>query len=822
MAKTRAKLYGKVSAEANKPKKTKKKGPTSTTDVRKMKTLEEVLGVEALEFSEEEDDAPEEVQADFEYFLTANRKCSTSIAQGNITTLPVLRTGTIVRNQENSFKNSEHENRPKVTITLQDIEDEVEFLKSLLVCYVFGANPPLSVLDGIVRKVCKGEVERVEKSNQEQKGAADSLVDADGFQQVLKGRKEKGKEVFAALATSNTFQSLLKQEGTSYCDGEMADIKVQSAVKDLILRQKIGLVGLLETRVKAQKLWALYLSMFKGWCFTSNIAWHKRGRIIVAWNPNSFNVSILKSISQLIHLHVSTVGQLGNPLQVDPATKERNKLNFPRVLIEVSIHQDFPANISFEDEYGANVNLSITYEWKPLICAHCKGLGHATTDCRKKEGKTQQWVVKEKSNQEQKGAADTLVVADGFQQVLKGRKEKGKEVFAAVATSNTFHSLLKILSWNVRGINDQHKQSAVKDLILRQKSVFVGLLETKVKAQKLVALYLSMFKDGKYKFYATFLYAFNEDGGRIELWNELQQLVTKEEWVLLGDFNEILHKEERVGKKVKYKATTEFANCIEICHLEDLKASGNFYRWCNKRQDDERIYSKIDRVLVNEAWLDKLANSEVVFLTEGAFDHTQIVLTIYPEVLSGKKPFKDFKMWATHSQFPGILVKGELKGLNREAFSDIVAREAGMKHLLAEYQEGLQKDPFNEELQHKVKETTKAYIKTQNEIIKERRRQNRILSIETKEGIRCEDAEKVTEAFLDYYKSLLGGKMSNRRKVQRIVMAQGPLVTDEQAVMLLREFTKEEVREALFGILESRHLAQMLTQATFFRRTGIC
>ncbi|XP_060959313.1 uncharacterized protein LOC133030549 [Cannabis sativa] len=384
----------------------------------------------------------------------------------------------------------------------------------------------------------------------------------------------------------------------------------------------------------------------------------------------------------------------------------------------------------------------------------------------------------------------------------------------------------RILSWNVRGINDQHKQSTVKDLILRQKSGLVGFLETRVKAQRLWALYLSVFKDGKYKFYATFLYAFNEDGGRIELWNELQQLVTKEEWVVLGDFNEILHKEERVGKKVKYKAAIEFANCIEICHLEDLKASGNFYTWCNKRQDDERIYSKIDKVLVNEAWLDKLANSEAVFLTEGAFDRTQIVLTIYPEVLSGKKPFKNFKMWATHPQFPGILVKGELKGLNREAFSDIVAREAGMKHLFAEYQEGLQKDPFNEELQHKVKETTKAYIKTQKEMfaflqqkakltwinegdentslfhnrIKVRRRQNRILSIETKEGIRCEDAEKVTEAFLDYYKSLLGGKMSNRRKVQRIVMAQGPLVTDEQAVMLLREFTKEEVREALFGI----------------------
>uniref|UniRef100_A0A803QJW1 Uncharacterized protein n=1 Tax=Cannabis sativa TaxID=3483 RepID=A0A803QJW1_CANSA len=207
-------------------------------------------------------------------------------------------------------------------------------------------------------------------------------------------------------------------------------------------------------------------------------------------------------------------------------------------------------------------------------------------------------------------------------------------------------------------------------------------------------------------------------------------------------------------------------------------------------------------------------------------------------------------MWSTHPQFSGIVskvwqkpikgtqmfqlvtrlkeLKGELKKLNKESFSDIVAKEVDMKTLLIVYQEKLQKDPFNNDLQLKEKEAKETYIKTQKEMylflqqkvklswvrggddnttlfytsIKDRRRQNRILSIESKEGTRCEDPEQVAEAFLAYYKSLLGGKMSNRRHVKRSVMAQGPLVTNEQVVLLLRDITKEEVREALFGIPE--------------------
>ena len=44
----------------------------------------------------------------------------------------------------------------------------------------------------------------------------------------------------------------------------------------------ISLIGLLETKVKRKELGSLYLRMFPSWCFTTNLAWHDGGRIIVA------------------------------------------------------------------------------------------------------------------------------------------------------------------------------------------------------------------------------------------------------------------------------------------------------------------------------------------------------------------------------------------------------------------------------------------------------------------------------------------------------------------------------------------------------------
>ena len=40
-----------------------------------------------------------------------------------------------------------------VKIELSDIEDEIKYWESAVVCFVVGANPPLHVMDGFVRRI---------------------------------------------------------------------------------------------------------------------------------------------------------------------------------------------------------------------------------------------------------------------------------------------------------------------------------------------------------------------------------------------------------------------------------------------------------------------------------------------------------------------------------------------------------------------------------------------------------------------------------------------------------------------------------------------
>uniref|UniRef100_A0A803PA09 Endonuclease/exonuclease/phosphatase domain-containing protein n=1 Tax=Cannabis sativa TaxID=3483 RepID=A0A803PA09_CANSA len=207
----------------------------------------------------------------------------------------------------------------------------------------------------------------------------------------------------------------------------------------------------------------------------------------------------------------------------------------------------------------------------------------------------------------------------------------------------------------------------------------------------------------------------------------------------MGDFNDILNKEERCGTKVKYHPADDFLECITRCCLEDVKYCGSFFTRSDKQKGEERLYSKIDRVRANSPWLDTYMNAEVNFLTEGLFDHSPVVLSIHPEISSGKKPFRYFRMWSTHPEYHDRIkttcqgdvqgtsmykvvtkikkIKGVLKELNRQGFSDIQAAACLAKAKLEECQKKLQEEQLNQKLQEeesyarsKYEEVSKNYL----------------------------------------------------------------------------------------------------------------
>ncbi|XP_062104124.1 uncharacterized protein LOC133815283 [Humulus lupulus] len=340
-------------------------------------------------------------------------------------------------------------------------------------------------------------------------------------------------------------------------------------------------------------------------------------------------------------------------------------------------------------------------------------------------------------------------------------------------------------------------------------------------------------------------------------------------WLVLGDFNDILHKDERIGVKVKYSKSVAFQQCIEKCNLEDVKFIGNFFTWTNKQQGDDRIYSKIDRVLANQRWLDHYTAAEVIFLNEGMFDHCPAMLFVYPTVGNGKKPFRYFKMWASAPDFfeqvkhdwQGVVfgtpmyrvvrklkrLKILLKELNRKGFNELHSAHIKALQDLKECQDHLKEDLLNERLIVKESQARKNYseihklycsflhqkakVKWMQEgdenttffhaSLRDRRAQNRIYSVKSETGVWVDKPEEVSSVFLSYYQTLLGCKLENILSINKNVVRRGLVVNDMQARPLLEHYSMEEVKQTVFFIPGIRAPGPDGYCSYFFRTVGI-
>ncbi|XP_074318758.1 uncharacterized protein LOC141655585 [Silene latifolia] len=197
------------------------------------------------------------------------------------------------------------------------------------------------------------------------------------------------------------------------------------------------------------------------------------------------------------------------------------------------------------------------------------------------------------------------------------------------------------------------------------------------------------------QFYLTFIYAFKGIGERESLWTNLRRIAgtINGPWSLGGDFNCVLTGTERLGGPISNAEADPFQACLNTCGLTNMKATGAYYTWNNKQPPETRVYSRLDRILVNQDWLHRYPNPFANFLPEGMFYHTPCLVSESLTLGSRKRSFKFFNIWSTA---PGFLecvstnwrnsvygtkmfnvvrklkmLKLVLRKINRDHFSDI-------------------------------------------------------------------------------------------------------------------------------------------------------
>lgn len=293
--------------------------------------------------------------------------------------------------------------------------------------------------------------------------------------------------------------------------------------------------------------------------------------------------------------------------------------------------------------------------------------------------------------------------------------------------------------------------------------------------------------------YITFIYAANEPVERTPLWDELRIVGQNisEPWLILGDFNTTLLHDERVREgEIVACSTAELENLTMNCGVADLRYNGLRFTWSDRRV--RRLFCKLDRALVNAQWQSSFEESEATFLPTGSSDHSPCVVRVLRRAEKRNHIFKFCDMWTRNDNFLNLVkeawntrvsgtpmfkvvrklkqVKLNLKALHRTEYDRIAEKVKAKKTELDEIQMALavqqtielqeKERALKEEYQQlvsielqlpqqrakvewlKLNDTNSPYFHAK---LKEKRAQNRIISVHTEDGVLLTENTVITE-----------------------------------------------------------------------------
>ncbi|PKU61258.1 Putative ribonuclease H protein [Dendrobium catenatum] len=157
-------------------------------------------------------------------------------------------------------------------------------------------------------------------------------------------------------------------------------------------------------------------------------------------------------------------------------------------------------------------------------------------------------------------------------------------------------------------------------------------------------------------FYITFVYAANSPHDRAPLWHQLLYLANSisSPWIVMGDFNCFRDPKDKAGgAPIHFSRMGEFNAWVFNSGTFDLKSTGLRYTWFNGRVDDP-IHIKLDRMLVNQKWLDSFPLSYYKVVPPTCSDHTPLLLCSGAPSLLSRFQFKNY--WLNFDGFWDILI----------------------------------------------------------------------------------------------------------------------------------------------------------------------
>ncbi|KAK4383871.1 Transposon TX1 uncharacterized protein [Sesamum angolense] len=353
----------------------------------------------------------------------------------------------------------------------------------------------------------------------------------------------------------------------------------------------------------------------------------------------------------------------------------------------------------------------------------------------------------------------------------------------------------------------------------------------------------------------TVSYGANDVGSRRELWQALSNIsgsINDESWLVGGDFNAVRDLSEVCGTSEDIRvAMNEFNECILNTGLIELPMRGERFTWHNCSDDGHSLWKRLDRFLANDKWMEQWPDVFYDCLTPRTSDHSSLVLSddcrrplvsmfrfdnylaLSPGFIASVQD-----IWRHH--IVGTLmysITRKLKPLKpifrqqRMMKGDLSANVKLAGEFLEIAQRLLQEDRHNPlllHLEHCCRLVFLKAVKIEQVMLQQRaktqwmkggdqcsrvffrkvairRAYKRIFHISDEAGNTFTEPHDISNEFVAYYQRLLGGDRTDRAMNLRYLRPWARhIVTDEEASLLTRPITKDDVKTAVFDIEEDR------------------
>uniref|UniRef100_A0A803Q184 Reverse transcriptase domain-containing protein n=1 Tax=Cannabis sativa TaxID=3483 RepID=A0A803Q184_CANSA len=536
--------------------------------------------------------------------------------------------------------------------------------------------------------------------------------------------------------------------------------------------------------------------------------------IVRPWTNDLNAVKLVRSVPLWIRLHnlglqywgnkslSALVSTVGKPIMVDQHTKDRTRIQFARVLVEMEITDEPPSAISYLNEFGQLSEQKIDYEWMPAKCKKCAGFGHIQADCRReefnkktggdvlKQGKNELPVksMKNKAMKENTNGEEGNKLQQGEWSVPKkiigsrGVQSRDSIMINPIGESNAFIALQEQNVEQGKEGNSEIEGDQEGRLLVMWRKSFVRVIVI-AESSQLVHCYVKM-TGVVADFCVTFVYGFNSIETRKSLWEEMRNLkFPVKPWLVVGDFNAVFELDDRIG-----------GNSIT---LNDIVDSNN--------------------------WL-MYANVEVMS------DHCSCVISIVVSERIGIKPFKFFNFWTEHPDFKKVVleswymplrsmglkalyfklmrVKHRLKDFNRNTIGDIGRNYQEAKEGYLTARRDAQSNPMDIVIQRQEKEAAASFSLQEkmyhnflrqrskinwlckgdennsyfHSVLKQRRMENRITSYTNEQRLVVDNFPEVVTHFLSHFKNIMGRRIQSTSQIDPSCIDHGAkLSLDDQA-----------------------------------------